>query len=88
MSQIGFNRNNTSADVGADIMAAVLKGLIPTSGIVEVFDDLACVRVNDKLVRLSSGFSRPVVCLRHCGTEQGRAGSRCFGEQDVGSECD
>lgn len=55
MSQIGFNRNNTSADVGADIMAAVLKGLIPTSGIVEVFDDLACVRVNDNLVRLSSG---------------------------------
>lgn len=55
MSQIGFNRNNKSADVGADIMAAVLKGLIPTSGIVEVFDDLACVRVNDNLVRLSSG---------------------------------
>ena len=55
MSQIGFNRNNTSADVGADIMAAVLKGLIPTSGIVKVFDDLACVRVNDNLVRLSSG---------------------------------
>lgn len=27
MSQIGFNRNNKSADVGADIMAAVLKGL-------------------------------------------------------------
>ena len=55
MSQIGFNRNNTTADVGADVMASVLKAIIPTSGIVDVFDDLACARINDNLVRLSPG---------------------------------
>ena len=55
MSQFAINKNGITADVGAEQFASLIKGLLPKNGIVNIFDDLACVRVNDNLVRLSPG---------------------------------
>ena len=55
MAQKGYIKNGTTADLGAPELAAIFKGILPNSGIVDIFDDLACARVNDNLVRLSPG---------------------------------
>lgn len=56
MSQFAINKNGITNDVGAELFAAFVKGLLPTNGIINAFDNLACARVNDNLVRLSPGL--------------------------------
>jgi len=56
MSQFAINKNGITNDVGAELFAAFVKGLLPTNGIIKAFDNLACAKVNDNLVRLSPGL--------------------------------
>lgn len=55
MAQKGYIKNSVIADLGAPELAAIFKGLLPTNGIINLWDDLACARINDNLVRLSPG---------------------------------
>lgn len=55
MAQKGYIKNSVTADLGAPELAAIFKGLLPTNGIINLWDDLACARINDNLVRLSPG---------------------------------
>jgi hypothetical protein len=56
MSQFAINKNGVTNDVGAELFAAFVKGLLPTNGIINAFDNLACAKVNDNRVRLSPGL--------------------------------
>jgi len=55
MSQVGIIKNSITADIGAPELAAIFKSILSENGIVKIFNDLACARINDNLVRLSAG---------------------------------
>lgn len=55
MAQKGYIKNSVTADLGAPELAAIFKSIMPANGIINIFDDLECARINDNLVRLSPG---------------------------------
>jgi hypothetical protein len=55
MSQRGIIKNSLTADIAAEHHAALFKSLYGASGILSVFDNLACTRIDDNTVSLAPG---------------------------------
>lgn len=55
MAQKGYIKNSLTKDLGAPEMANMFQGIFGASGIMSLYGNLACVKVNNNTVRMSSG---------------------------------
>jgi hypothetical protein len=55
-AQRGIIKNSLTAEVGAPQLAGINQGIIGASGILKLYGDLACTKVNDNTVRLADGM--------------------------------
>ena len=55
MAQKGYIKNSLTKDLGAPEMANMFQGIFGASGIMSLYENLACVKVDNNTVRMSAG---------------------------------
>ena len=55
MAQKGYIKNSLTKDLGAPEMANMFQGILGASGIMSLYENLACVKVDNNTVRISAG---------------------------------
>lgn len=55
MAQKGYIKNSLTKDLGAPEMANMFQGIFGSSGIMSLYENLVCVKVDNNTVRMSSG---------------------------------